>query len=84
MNSLTYTITRGDEDIELDIEYSLSPYDPGSSWGPPENCDPPSGGDVEELTAYFDGKPFELKPDEDERIEAHILMTHEDDGDYYD
>ncbi|OJF89604.1 hypothetical protein AX761_24335 [Rhizobium sp. 58] len=83
MPSLSYTLTRGDEEIDLEIEYSLSPYDPGNSCGLPEDCDPPSGGDVEEMTAFLGGEEFSLLAAEFDEIEAHILMTHEDDGDFY-
>lgn len=84
MHSLTYTLTRGDDEIELEIEYSVSPYDPGCSCGPPEFCDPPSGGEVEELTAYRDGEPFQLTRDENEEVEKRIYETHDYDDDGYD
>jgi hypothetical protein len=36
-----------DDDTELSIEYTQTPYDPGRTYGPPEDCYPPEGGDVE-------------------------------------
>lgn len=36
--------------VLLTVEAELSPFDPGCTYGPPENCYPPEGGDVEELT----------------------------------
>ena len=35
------------EDGEYTVEAYVSPYDPGRTWGPPENCYPPEGGEVE-------------------------------------
>ncbi len=52
--SLTYEI----EDFEfngqtygmtLTLDADLSPYDPGCTYGPPENCYPPEGGEIEDL-----------------------------------
>ena len=83
MRSLIYTLTRGDDDIDIDVEYSLSKFYPatGPSWSSPG--EPAEGGDVEDISITLDGKPFELTPVEAEQVEAHILMMHEDDGDYY-
>lgn len=77
MPSTTFTLTRGDDDIDLDIDYEVSSYDPGCSCGPPEFCEPPSGGEVESLTAYHDGKKLVLTDAEAERIELHIVETHD-------
>lgn len=35
--------------IELDLDVELGPYDPGNTYGPPEFCEPPSGGEIESL-----------------------------------
>lgn len=81
MHSTAYTLVRGedeDEDeIELEIEYSVTPYDPGRTYGPPEHCYPPEGGEVEELSAFRDGKPFPLTDAERDQIEQHIYETHD-------
>lgn len=77
MPSTKFTITRGDEDIDLDIEYEVAAYDPGNTYGLPEDCEPPSGGEVEELNAYRDDKPFDLTDAEREKVEAHIYETHD-------
>lgn len=77
MHSTEYTVTRDDQDIDLEIEYSVAPYDPGNSYGPPECCDPPSGGEIEEMTVTRDGAPFDVTDAEREKIEAHIYETHD-------
>lgn len=86
MHSINYTLTRGDDEFELDIEYSVAPYDPGCSYGLPENCEPPSGGEIEEMSVVHDGDEFALTPEETEAVEQHIYQTHDydDGGDYYD
>lgn len=83
MHSLSYTLTRGDDEIDIDVDYSLSKFYPatGPSWSSPG--EPAEGGDVEDMNVSLDGQPFELTTDEADQVEAHILMTHEDDGDYY-
>jgi hypothetical protein len=32
----------------FEIEFTTSPYDPGNTCGPPENCYPPEGGEIED------------------------------------
>lgn len=84
-HSITYTLTRGDEDIDLEIEYSVAAYDPGNTWGLPEDCEPPSGGDIEELEiTTVDGKPFQVTPDEQSKIEDHIYQNHDYDRGIHD
>lgn len=84
MPSTTYTITRDDEDIDLEIEYTVAPYDPGNSYGPPEHCEPPSGGEIETMDVLVDGKPFALTDEEQAQVDQHIYDTHDySDDDYY-
>lgn len=82
MPSTTYTLTRDDADIELDVEYSISPYYPAR--GPSWSCagEPAEGGEVEDMTVTHDGQPFAVTADEADQIEAHIYEIHEDDDDY--
>lgn len=40
----------GLRDLTFDIEGTLSPYDPGCTYGPPESCYPPEGGELEDWT----------------------------------
>lgn len=86
-HSLSYTLTRGEDEIELTIEYSVAAYYPAQTYGPPEDCSPAEGGEVEEMEALdADGSPFELTQEEQEKIEQHIYETHDynadDCGDY--
>ena len=62
-----------DDGAEVLIEYKLTPYDPGVSYGPPESCYPPEGGEIEEWEATSDGvKVIQLTDAENERVEAEI------------
>jgi hypothetical protein len=51
------------------IECSLTPYDPGKTSGPPEDCYPPEGGECEILKVSLDGREIKdwetLKLDEE-------------------
>ena len=85
MNTLTYHLERGDDEIELTIEYSVAPYYPAQTYGPPENCHPAEGGEIEDMTVTdANGEPIELTDQEREKIEAHIYDTHDYDDDYSD
>lgn len=75
------------KECELDIcvEYSQTPYDPGVTSGPAESCYPPEGGDVEIVASWTepDGKDVVLSDDECETIINEILelpIDHYDDG----
>ena len=62
-----------DDGTEVLIEYKLEPYDPGCSYGLPENCYPPEGGGIEEWEATSDGiKVIKLTDAEAERVEEEI------------
>lgn len=83
-----YTLTRGDEEIEVEVEYSVARYYPAQTYGPPEHCSPAEGGEIEELAAFTDsGEEIKLTAEEEREIEQHIYATHDydddDDGDYY-
>jgi hypothetical protein len=77
MFEISFTLTRGDDEIDLVIEYSLTPYHPGNRHARPEFCAPPSGGEVEQLTAFLDGAPLDLSDVEYRLIEGHIEETHD-------
>lgn len=77
MHSLTHTITRDDEDLDIEIEFEVAPRVRGCFYGPPEHCEPDSGGEIEELTVTYDGQPFTLTDAERDRIEQRIYETRE-------
>jgi len=80
MTTISYTITRGDDDIELEIDYTVAPIDPGTPASLSYPGDPPSGGEIEDLfIAGPDGAEFTPTADELQQIEAYIYETH----DYY-
>lgn len=76
-HSTTYTLTRDDEDIELEIEYSVSAYYParGPSWSSPG--EPAEGGEIEELLIFHDGERYLVTNEEFRAIEQHIYDTHD-------
>lgn len=37
--------------LEFEITATTSPFDPGCTYGPPENCYPPEGGEIEEIAS---------------------------------
>lgn len=44
------------DETEYEVQASVTPYDPGRTWGDPEKCYPPEGGDIEDLTVKLSGK----------------------------
>jgi len=83
-HGITYTLTRGEQTIVLDVEYDVAPYDPGNTWGLPEDCEPPSGGELTELRVLFEGAAFALTDAEQDALEQHIYETHDYSDDGYD
>jgi hypothetical protein len=77
MATLTYELERGDDLIEMELEYEVASIDPGC--GPSWNYagDPPSGGEIEELTVLRDGKPFALTDAEQAKVEEFIADRHD-------
>lgn len=45
----------GDVETCYDINCEVTPYDPGRTYGPPEKCYPPEGGEVEIESVCKDG-----------------------------
>lgn len=76
MSSTFYTLMRGDDEIELEVEYSVSRFYPAQNYGPPGDCRPAEGGEVEEVTAFHNGEHFRITADEAREIERHIYETH--------
>jgi hypothetical protein len=52
-----YTTNPDGSEVETvyEIECDLTPYDPGRTYGPPEKCYPPEGGDCEILSVKLLG-----------------------------
>ena len=38
------------DDVVVEVEFEATPYDPGNTYGLPENCYPPEGGEIPEDT----------------------------------
>ncbi|PSJ60793.1 hypothetical protein [Pseudaminobacter soli (ex Li et al. 2025)] len=73
---------RADE-TEVSVEYTISAYDPGNTYGPAESCYPPEGGEVEIIKVFNDAGPVVCTDDEAEKWSAYIAENH-DHGDDYD
>ena len=84
MPDITYTLTRGEQTITLDVEYDVAAYYPGSTWGLPEDCEPPSGGEITSLRVKFEGTDIGLTDAELDALEQHIYETHDYSDDGYD
>ena len=68
MHEITYTLTRGDQTVTLDVEYDVAAYDPGSTWGLPEDSEPPSGDALEQhIYETHDYSDDGYDPDMDDR-----------------
>jgi hypothetical protein len=76
-HSIGYTVTRDDEEIDVEVEYTVAPYVPesGPSWNSPG--EPAEGGEIEELTVTRNGMAFILTPDETAALEAHVYDKHD-------
>lgn len=59
---LEYQTTLPDTDLEVLITFDYTPYDPGRTSGPPENCYPPEGGDAEITSIITTPGGDELEP----------------------
>jgi hypothetical protein len=77
MPTISYTVERGEEAFELLVDYEVAAYDPGNTYGLPEDCEPPSGGEVESLSVAHNGKAFVLTDAESAALERHIYETHD-------
>ena len=84
MPDISYELYRGDEEYDLLIDFMITPYDPGCTYGPPENCYPPEGGEIYDVFAFLDGREFSLFDGELQAIERYIHENFVDFGDDYD
>ena len=92
----TTNITIGDEeDVEVNVECSVSAFRPGKYSGLPENCYPDEGGEVEDVKVTLDGKDITdtLSKEAMEHVERVAFEIAEDsaiddydppDDEYYD
>lgn len=46
----------GETETIYEIECDVTPYDPGRTWGDPEKCYPPEGGECEIVSVKLNGK----------------------------
>ena len=83
MSTILYTIERDDDEFDIEVEYTVSRFDPGRTYGLPEDCYPPEGGEIEDFHATQDGKPIELTAAEIGKIEQRIYETHDYESDQY-
>lgn len=87
-----YRVLEDGSEQKVAVEYSAAPYDPGCTYGLPENCYPPEGGEIEISDAWLEpqGTKIELPDDERERWEQWLMENpgqcahggYDDDGDY--
>ena len=79
-----YTLVVDDEDVEVTVEYTATPYVPAQTYGPPENCYPAEGGDIEIVSVTGpDGKKLELSAENEDRLMDYLYESHEEDVDDY-
>ena len=81
---VTFYADRDDEEIELEISGSVSPFVSRVMHLPPERCSPSEGGEVEIYSILRQGDLWrgELSPAEREAVEEMLLeAAAEDDSD---
>lgn len=59
-------------EIEIEVEFDATSYDPGVTSGPPENCYPPEGGEVEIQAITYNSKPIELSDADEKKIQEEL------------
>lgn len=66
---IEFTVERGDDEFDVEIQGSVSTYVPARRYGPPEACYDAEGGEAEILSITRHGAPWtgELTADEEER-----------------
>lgn len=72
-----FTVRRGDDLIELEVYYRLTPRFPAVTTGNPEHWTPEYGGEIEELLMWDEDGTFIPTPREIEEIEQFIYARHE-------
>ena len=59
-------------EIKIEVKFNATPFDPGVTYGPPENCYPPEGGEVEILSVLYNDKPLELSAKDLALLQGHL------------
>ena len=59
-------------EIEIEVEFDATPYNPGVTSGPPEACYPPEGGEVEITQITYNDKPIELSEADQKKVQEDI------------
>lgn len=82
---IEYTLERGEEIIPLTIELDYSPIIPARTYGPPEDCYPAEGAEIENIRAYYEKGRFALTDDEIDKITEWLYdnYTFDDSPEYY-
>lgn len=66
-NTFQISVEINDEERELEITYE-GYYDPGKTYGPPEDCYPPEGEITIKSVTFASGQPFEPTPKQEEAL----------------
>jgi hypothetical protein len=70
------------EELEVRVTGHYTPADPGCVTGPSDRWCPPSGADIEDVEAFFNGAAFELSEAERSKAEDALLDTATDEDVY--
>lgn len=74
------------KEFEYLVTGYVSAYVPAKTYGPPENCYPAEGGEVEDITVTLSGEDVDLndfsQKDQDRMIEQLAEAAADDDGGY--
>ena len=74
MISITLCVDRDDEELELQVFGTVSPFVPARTSGPPDNWCPSEGGDVEVCEIRLNGEPWEDELSEAESDRAEEML----------
>lgn len=88
--NLKWTVTRGEEDIDICVDYEMTPIIPAQTYGPPENCYPAEGGEITITSVWRKADEdmpkapeFTLTDEEISVLEQHIWDNPPVSDDYY-
>lgn len=84
MTRTYYAFFERDDETEVTVEYSITPYDSGNTYGPAENCYPPEGGEVEIVKVFSDTDPDIKHTDAEEQKWSQKIFEDHDFDDYDD